>query len=148
EFDVVGGYKVNNIRVRRSERDKRVYLRASVEVEGKYRQYCDLTLAENLQNSFIAHFDGPLKLGLREINWSCTQKLVRDGELHDLCILVGTFDKANGCWEALSNRVIDQENIHPTDFPTDIHPVAEIEFPPARPGDKPLRERYELKERC
>jgi hypothetical protein len=74
--------------------------------------------------------------------------LVRDGEAHDLFIWVGTFDKANWCWVVLSNTVIDQENFHRKDFPTDIHPVAEIEFPPARPGDKPLRERYELKERC
>lgn len=38
-----------------------------------------------------------------------------------------------------------------TDFrevPEDVHPVAEIEFPPGRPGEDPTRVRVELKERC
>lgn len=148
EFDVGGGYKVKNISVHRSKPDKRVFLMASVEVAGKYRQYCDLIPVENRQDAPIAHFDGPLKLGLREINWSCTEKVVRGGQPRDLFVWVGTFDKANGCWVVLSNTVIDRGDFHRKDFPTDLHPVADIEFPPAHPGDKPLREKYELKERC
>jgi hypothetical protein len=147
EFDVAGGYKVKSIGVHR-EQDKRVFLMVRIQVGDKFVQYCDLSLVENRQNSLVAHFDGPLKLGLRETNWVCTEKLVRDGEAHDLFIWVGTFDKANWCWVVLSNTNIDREDFHRKDFPTDIHPVAEIEFPPVRAGDKPLRERYELKERC
>jgi hypothetical protein len=148
EFEVAGGYKVNGIWVHRSERDQRAFLMARVEVVGKYRQYCDLAPVENRQDAPIAHFDGPLKLGLREISWVCTEKLVRDGQPHDLFVWVGTFDKANGCWVVLSNTVIDRGDFHRKDFPTDLHPVAEIEFPPARPGEKPFREKYELRERC
>ena len=121
---------------------------ASVEVAGKFRQYCDLSLVEHRQDAPVAHFDGPLKLGLREINWSCTEKLVRDGAPHDLFVWVGTFDKANGCWVVLSNTVIDRGDYHRKDFPTDLHPVVEIEFSPARPSDPPLRAKYGLKERC
>jgi hypothetical protein len=32
--------------------------------------------------------------------------------------------------------------------PQGLHPVADIEFPPKRAGEKPIRKRYELKERC
>jgi hypothetical protein len=148
EFDVAGGYKIRSIGVHRDKQDKRVFLMARVQVGDKFMQYCDLSLVENRQNAPVAHFDGPLKLGLRESNWVCTEKLVRDGKAHDLFIWVGTFDKANGCWVVLSNTVINRENFHRKDFPTDIHPIAEIEFPAGRPGDEPLRQKYEMKERC
>jgi hypothetical protein len=148
EFDVAGGYKVKSIGVHRSEKDKRVFLMASVEVAGKFRQYCDLSLVEHRQDAPVAHFDGPLKLGLREINWSCTEKLVRDGASHDLFVWVGTFDKANGCWVVLSNTVIDRGDYHRKDFPTDLHPLVEIEYQPAHPGDNLVREKDEMKKRC
>jgi hypothetical protein len=35
-----------------------------------------------------------------------------------------------------------------SDLPEGLNPVAQIEYPPARPGAKPVRQRYELKERC
>ena len=34
------------------------------------------------------------------------------------------------------------------EVPENVHPVAEIEFPPGRPGEDPIRLRVELKERC
>jgi hypothetical protein len=34
------------------------------------------------------------------------------------------------------------------DLPKELYPVAEIEFPPGRGGDEPLRLRVELKDRC
>jgi hypothetical protein len=142
EFEVAGRggkvrYKVTSIGVHRSEKEGRVFLMASVEVVGKFRQYCDLTPSETLREAPIAHFDGPLRLGLREMNWSPVQKLVRGGKPGDVFAWVGTFDRANGCWVVVRS-----------DLPEGLHPVAEVEFPPARPGAKPVRERHELKERC
>jgi hypothetical protein len=148
DLDGKGRYKVKSLGVHRSENEGRVFLMANVEVVGKYRQYCDLTPSESLREAPVAHFGGPLRLGLREMNWSPVQKLARGEKPEDLYAWVGTFDRANGCWVVLSNTVIDQPNYHRRDFPTDIHPVAEVEFPPARPGMKPVRVRYELKERC
>jgi hypothetical protein len=33
-------------------------------------------------------------------------------------------------------------------IPATAFPLAEIEFPPAKPGEPPFREKYEIKERC
>jgi hypothetical protein len=82
------------------------------------------------------------------MSWVCHEKLVRGDKPGYLYGWVGTFDRANGCWVVLSNTVIDQPNYQRRDFPTDLHPVAEVEFPPAGLGMKPVRVRYELKERC
>jgi hypothetical protein len=143
EFEVAdrdgkGRYKVTHVSVIRDEREKRVFLMANVEVFGKYKQYCDLTPAASLREAPVAHFHGPLRLGLREINWSADQKLVRGAKPGDLYAWVGTFDRANGCWVVVRSDGL----------PAGLSPVAEVELPPARPGDKPVRERYELKGRC
>jgi hypothetical protein len=142
EFEVAdrhgkGRYKVTSLGVHRMEKEGRVFLMANVEVVGKYRQYCDLTPSESLREAPVAHFGGPLRLGLREINWSPVQKLVR-GQPTDLNVWVGTFDRANGCWVVVRSD----------HMPTGLSPVAEVEYAATAPGVKPVRERYELKERC
>jgi hypothetical protein len=141
EFEVadVGGqgrYKVTSLGVHRIEKEGRVFLVANVEVVGKYRQYCDLTPCETMREAPVAHFGGPLRLGLREINWSPVQKLVR-GRYTDLNVWVGTFDRANGCWVVVRSDGL----------PEGLHPVAQVEYP-AGSGKRPVRARYELQERC
>jgi hypothetical protein len=129
-------YKVTSLRVHRSEKEGRVFLMANVEVVGKYKQYCDLTPSETIREAPVAHFGGPLRLGLREINWSPVQKLVR-GQYTDLNVWVGTFDRANGCWVVVRSDGL----------PEGLSPAAQVEYP-AGSGKNPVRERYELKERC
>src|SRR5262245_39807942 len=141
-------YKLTYISVQRSEAEKRVFLMANVEVVGKYKQYCDSTPAKRPADAPVSHFHGPLTLGLREVNWVCRQKLVAGDKPAELFAWVGTFDKANGCWVVVSNTVLDTPGLKRKDFPTDVHPVAEVEFRPKKVGDKPIRERYELKRRC
>jgi hypothetical protein len=136
--DGKGRYKVTSLGVHRSEKEGRVFLMANVEVVGKYRQYCDLTPSGSPGDAPVAHFGGPLRLGLREINWSPVQKLVRGDKPADLSVWVGTFDRANGCWVVVRSDYL----------PAGLSPVAEVEYPAARPGAKPVIERYELKERC
>jgi hypothetical protein len=141
-------YKVLAVGVHRPDKEKRVFVMATVEVVGKYKQYCDLTLSPRLKESSVCHFHGPLTMGLREYNWKPVAKLTTGDKPADLFAWVGTFDKANGCWVVLENTVIDRPDYKRKDFPTDIHPVAEVEFAPKRPGDKPIRVRHELKQRC
>jgi len=152
-FEITDGdrkerYKITSIGVHRTEDKKRVFLMVSAEVVGKYKQYCDSTPAGHLRDAPVSHFHGPLRLGLRESNWVCNQKLMAGAKPGELYAWVGTFDKANGCWVVVSNTVIDRSDYQRKDFPTDIHPVAEVEFAPKQPGGKPIRERYELAERC
>lgn len=134
-------YKVTSIGVHRIEKENRVFLMANVEVEGKFKQYCDLSPAAKREEAPVAHFNGPLRIGLRETNWVLDQKLVR-GEPGELFAWVGTFDKSNGCWVVVRNTVDE----HHKDLPLGLNPVAEIEFPSA--GGKPVRQRFELKSRC
>jgi hypothetical protein len=141
-------YRITGLGVHRPEQEKRVFVMVSVEIVGKYRQYCDLTPAPRRLEAPVAHFHGPLVIGLREYNWVCHQKLVRGDKPRDLDALVGTFDRASGCWVVVSNTQIDRPDHKRQDFPPGLHPVAEVEFPPGRPGGEPIRRRYELKERC
>jgi hypothetical protein len=137
-------YKVTSMAVHRSDKEKRVFVMANVEVVGKYKQYCDLTPVETQKEAPVAHFHGPLQIGLREANWVCNERLVRGEPPGELFAWVGTFDKANGCWVVLCNTVDE----HRKDLPGDFHPVADIEYPPVRPGEKSIRQRCELKQRC
>jgi hypothetical protein len=127
-------YKVTHLSVIRSERDKRVFLMADVEVVGKYKQYCDLTPAASRRGAPVAHFHGPLRLGLRESNWSPTEHLVRGDKPGELFAWVGTFDRAHGCWVVVRSDGL----------PPGLHPVAAVEFP----GAGPQRQRYRLTGRC
>lgn len=136
DVDGKGRYKVTSLGVHRIGKEGRVFLMANVEVVGKYRQYCDLTPVDKLRQAPVAHFGGPLRPGLREINWSPVQKLAR-GQYTDLNVWVGTFDRANGCWVVVRSDGL----------PAGLSPVAQVEYP-AGPREKPVRERYELKERC
>jgi hypothetical protein len=142
EFEVAdrpgkGRYKVRSIGVHRSEKEGRVFLMANVEFVGRFKQYCDLAPSESLREAPVAHFGGPLRMGLREMNWAPVQKLVR-GQYTDLNVWVGTFDRANGCWVVVRSDGL----------PEGLNPVAQVEYPPARPEAKPVIGRYELKERC
>jgi hypothetical protein len=127
-------YRVTHLTVIRNQRYQRVFVMADVDIVGNYQQYCDLTLAARPQQAPVAHFHGPLRLGLRETNWSLTEKLVRGDPPGDLFAWVGTFDRAHGCWVVVrSDRL-----------PPGLHAVAQVEFS----GARPVRQRYELKERC
>jgi hypothetical protein len=93
---------------------------------------------------------------------------VRPGELR---AEVGTFDDAHGCCVAVLNQVlapapgkerpvlkdfraetvaklVDKGFLVRKEFPEGAHPVTEVEFPAKGPGGRPVRRRYELKERC
>jgi len=61
------------------------------------------------------------------------------GRETDVVLGVGSPGVGSG-----STTWIDYENA----IPEKVHPTLEVVYPPKRPGDPPLREHYELKQRC
>jgi hypothetical protein len=65
-----------------------------------------------------------------------TLRLGRDAEF---TLVVGTPGEGPGTFAMLA---------YEGTVPRAAHPVAEVAYPPAKPGETPVRERYEIKERC
>jgi hypothetical protein len=100
---------------------------------GHGQQTARFRYATRPQEAPIIPFDGPRHLVLSEVFGPCR---FRPGESCELAVQLRTQG-----WNATVG----------TDFhevPEDVHPVADIEFPPGRPGEDPIRMRRELKERC
>jgi hypothetical protein len=101
--------------------------------KGGLQQSASLAFADRPQDAPILHIDGPCQL---EVMDKFGPAVFRRGESSELYVrLITPGLKAN-------------VTASPIEFPTDIHPVAEIEFPPERPGAEPIRQRVVLKERC
>jgi hypothetical protein len=122
-------------------------LDADVDI-GKFKQYGGGFMKGSPKEAPIAHFNGPLKMTPNEVNGVVRDNLAKGDAPRDLMVLVGTIDKANGGWVAVRNTVIEEGRDKRKDFPTDLHPVAEVEFPPLRPGEKPIVQRFKLTQRC
>jgi hypothetical protein len=91
-----------------------------------------LQFAAKPQAAPLIHFDGPLMLKL------ATQTLQLGKEPGKLSFVIGTPGLGQGTFASLSIQCP----------PKDLHPVAEIEFPPAQPGGKPVVGKFELDQRC
>jgi hypothetical protein len=162
-------YLVRRLDIER-EASFKVILDIQVEIKGKFRQHCTpvrLVPAEHRNKPHgmpllatepgrapICHFNGPLTLRLRTTYGLSDQRLVAGDKPSELFAYLGTFDPAHGCWVAVTtnwrekagDKVVDR--LFPVDVDPIVHPVAEIEFPAKAPGGKPVRERYELSQRC
>lgn len=92
-----------------------------------------LQFAERPQDAPILHFGGPWQVTL-----FVRQQLTIDRET-DVLLGFGSPGVGPGSftWTAYENVI-----------PKDKFPTLCIVYPPKRPGDVPLRERYELKQRC
>jgi hypothetical protein len=134
-------YRVTGLGLHHLDKEGQWMLGADVEVVGKYAQYCGVILKGSVREAPVAHFHGPLKVGLQDVNGVPTDRLVVGDKPGELSALIGTIDPAHGCWVVVRNS-------SPRDFPAHLHPVAEVEFPPAAPGGPPVRRKYELKGRC
>ncbi len=92
-----------------------------------------LQFAERPEDAPILHFGGP---------WQVTlfgkHQLTIDRET-DIYLGVGSRGVGSGAF-----TWIDYENV----IPTEKYPTLEVVYPPKQPGDAPLREHYELKQRC
>jgi hypothetical protein len=126
-----------------SETSAKRHLMANVDITGpvSYRQYCDAKLGASPDKAAIAHFHGPLTIEARTINWKLTPEVSRlptgdpPGEIN---AVVGTMDAGQGCWVVVRSE----------DLPKELHPVAEVAFPPQKLGDSTIKKRYRLENRC
>jgi hypothetical protein len=100
---------------------------ASVDSEGVLR------FAARPQDAPIIHVHGPLKMGLHPM-----QKLVR-GQVTELRASVGTPGLGKGTFVMMGYQ---------GRIPGGVHPVAEVEFPPAAPGKAPVKTKVTLSQRC
>jgi hypothetical protein len=85
------------------------------------------------QDAPVLHFGGP---------WQVTlfgRQQLKIGRETDVVLSVGSPGVGPGSttWIAYENAI-----------PEKVHPTLGVVYPPKRPGDPPLREHYELKQRC
>jgi hypothetical protein len=96
-------------------------------------QRAKFRFASSPQEAPILLFDGPRRFAL---SGTFDQPRFRPGESCELAVELHTQG-----WNATVRTELPG-------VPEDVHPVAEIEFPPGRLGKAPTRVRVELKERC
>jgi hypothetical protein len=113
----------------------------SLNVKGRYKEYTFIGGMEDCNRSVespreapVRHFNGPLRMELA----SGQSPLVRGDRPTDLEVQI-TTKYPGGEWIFIDNR---------HGVPTDIHPVAEIEFPNQRPGGPPIKLKVRLTQRC
>jgi hypothetical protein len=94
-----------------------------------------LCFAPRAVDAPIIHVGGPLQLTLPLQRF---QQLIR-GQENELRTHVGTPGLGKGTFVTIMYDGV---------IPADVHPVAEIEFPPAGPGKEPVRVKTTLSKRC
>jgi hypothetical protein len=93
-----------------------------------------LLFADRPAEAPVIHFNGPWTLGLQDLKQRLTA-----GHESQLQIGVGTQGIGPGTFSFV---------LYSNTIPTDAYPVADVTFPAKTPGDKPIRRKYTLKERC
>jgi hypothetical protein len=120
----------------------------NVDVNGpvRYGQYSDIFLAPVASTAPVSHFHGPLAIGTLTTEWEVPPDLAlrRGGAGTDLRATVGTMDAKRGCWVVVKAH----DGADRCLFPDGVRPVADIEFPPKKVGDPPIRRRYALGRFC
>ncbi len=131
---------------------KPTFLTADVDIKGPvaYRQYCYAEVATDPDKAPIAHFHGPLTIQAETANWELPRDLAlrRGGIATHVRALVGTMDRKKGCWVVVRSGVDAGTGGKFPDFPKGVHPVVDVEFSPTRPGDEPVKRRYQLDDFC
>jgi hypothetical protein len=82
----------------------------------------------------VIHLGGPL-----EITFFAELPTLRVGRDSELMLVVGTPGVGPGTFAMLH---------YEDTIPESARPVAEITYQPAKPGEKPLKELFEIKDRC
>lgn len=93
-----------------------------------------LQFAEKPADAPVVRLGGPL-----EITFYAEPPSLRVGRGAEIVLVVGTPGEGPGTFAMLS--YLDT-------IPEDAKPVAEITYRPAKPGDKPLKELFEIEGRC
>ena len=92
-----------------------------------------LQFARRPQDAPVVHFGGPWQVTLFGHHW------LTIGRSTDVVLGVGTPGVGPG-----ATAYIDYEGV----IPKKSYPTLDITYPPKRPGGPPVRERYELRQRC
>jgi hypothetical protein len=82
----------------------------------------------------VIHLGGPL-----EITFFAERPGLRVGRASEFVLVVGTPGVGPGTFAML---------LYMDTIPESAKPIAEITYQPTRPGEKPLKELFEIKERC
>lgn len=93
-----------------------------------------LQFAARAKDAPVLHLDGPTQITLYGPKPSLTL-----GRGNDLVLAAGTAGRGPGTLAML---------LYDDTIPKEAHPRVEVSWPGARSGDKPLKELYELKDRC
>jgi hypothetical protein len=131
-------------------------LEIEVEVEGplSYWQAAQVRLGPSVEGAPVVRFHAPLSLGLystaratqdRRVEWQAKAPRLTRGHTATLNVQVQNWAPGTDCKVVVESTDVRSRGER---FPVAIRPVAEIEFPPARPGDAPVRRRYALNEVC
>jgi hypothetical protein len=93
-----------------------------------------LVFADRPADAPVVHFGGRL-----EVTFDAEPPALRVGRESGFTLVVGTRGEGPGTFAALG---------YEGTIPKGACPVAEVTYPPAKPGDPPVKEKYEIKERC
>jgi hypothetical protein len=133
-------------------------LGVSVEVRGPlaYHQACIIQMAARPERARVAHFQAPLTIVPTEkmsadlfgaLIWKRPTGLVasKGAKPLDLAVTIRNQNTQRGCYVVLCTTDETGRNCL---FPKGARPVADVEFPAARPGGPPIRKRYVLDQFC
>jgi hypothetical protein len=133
-------------------------LELGVEVRGPlaYHQGAVVQLARGPERAPVAHFHAPLTMSLNEklshnlfrtLVWKRPADVVlRKGPApSELFVTIRNRKLHSGCYVVVGTT---DESGKKCLFPKAVRPVAEIEFPPAKPGGPVIRKRYTLDHFC
>ena len=101
---------------------------------GAYDEHGALQFADKPAAAPIIHCDGPLR-----ITFFGEVPTLRLGRDNDLVTAVGTLGRGPGTFARLA---------YEKTIPDDVHPTIEIVFPAVRETEPPVKEVFELKQRC
>jgi hypothetical protein len=127
-------------------------LMVHVDIQGPvvYGEYCDIVkMSDHAERAPVAHFHAPLRIEAQTILWKLPPDLaLKPGAAAtDLRAFIGTMDAEKGCWVVV--RTHADAAISPVGgFGEGVHPFVDVEFPPRKNGDPPIRKRYALDQFC
>jgi hypothetical protein len=110
----------------------------SLEVRDKVRQYGIVPFADRPEDAPLLHFDGPLTMGFTDPD---KQALESGATGSQITAWIGTPSPAK---QRGATVFLD----HSQGVPSDIHPIASIEFPNQVPKGKPISITVVLNQRC
>lgn len=124
---------------------KALMVNVTIKGPANYQQYCDVALVDDPAQAQVTHFHGPLTAQAVRYNWKLPSGLALKAGAKgtDVRMLVGTVDEKSGCWTVVRTHELEKST-----FGEGVYPQVEVEWPAAKVGAAPIRERTPLKAVC